>query len=263
MILIGAGNLGGAIAAFINTSRLPYRVLGAFDIDSSLFGKTVGSALIHPMEEMPQFISDNHVDIAVLTVPRSAAVQIAQTLTACGIRAIWNFAHVDLPVPAGIPVEKKNYRELRKKAGVVFQNPDDQLFLPRIRDNVAFGLKNLGVSPEETDRRVQNILQQFNIPELSGRLSMKLSGGEKRLAALASVMVMEPEVLLLDEPTAFLDPKARRNLIRILKRLPQTMLIATHDLSFAAEVCPRAVLLSRGMLIAEKATEEIDEDLIS
>ena len=76
-------------------------------------------------------------------------------------------------------------------------------------------------------------------------------------------MVMEPEVRRLDEPTACLDPKARRNLIRILKRLPQTMLIATHDLSFAAEVCPRAVLLSRGMLIAEKATEEIDEDLIS
>ena len=164
---------------------------------------------------------------------------------------------------AGIPVEKKNYRELRKKAGVVFQNPDDQLFLPRIRDNVAFGLKNLGISPEETDHRVRNILQQFNIPELSGRLSMKLSGGEKRLAALASVMVMEPEVLLLDEPTAFLDPKARRNLIRVLKRLPQTMLIATHDLSFAAEVCPRAAVLSRGKLTAEKPTEEIDEDFIS
>ena len=164
---------------------------------------------------------------------------------------------------AGIPVEKKNYRELRKKAGVVFQNPDDQLFLPRIRDNVAFGLKNLGISPEETDHRVRNILQQFNIPELSGRLSMKLSGGEKRLAALASVMVMEPEVLLLDEPTAFLDPKARRNLIRVLKRLPQTMLIATHDLSFAAEVCPRAAVLSRGKLTAERPTEEIDEDFIS
>ena len=164
---------------------------------------------------------------------------------------------------AGIQVEKKNYRELRRKAGVVFQNPDDQLFLPRIRDNVAFGLKNLGISPEETDHRVRKILQQFNIPELSGRLSMKLSGGEKRLAALASVMVMEPEVLLLDEPTAFLDPKARRNLIRVLKRLPQTMLIATHDLSFAAEVCPRAAVLSRGKLTAEKPTEEIDEDLIS
>ena len=164
---------------------------------------------------------------------------------------------------AGIPVEKKNYRELRRKAGVVFQNPDDQLFLPRIRDNVAFGLKNLGISPEETDYRVRNILLQFNISGLADRLAMKLSGGEKRLAALASVMVMEPEVLLLDEPTAFLDPKARRNLIRVLKRLPQTMLIATHDLSFAAEVCPRAVLLSRGTLTAEKPTEEIDEDLIS
>ena len=164
---------------------------------------------------------------------------------------------------AGIPVEKKNYRELRRKAGVVFQNQDDQLFLPRIRDNVAFGLKNLGISPEEPDYRVRNILLQFNISGLADRLAMKLSGGEKRLAALASVMVMEPEVLLLDEPTAFLDPKARRNLIRVLNRLPQTMLIATHDLSFAAEVCPRAAVLSRGKLTAEKPTEEIDEDFIS
>ena len=164
---------------------------------------------------------------------------------------------------AGIPVERKNYRELRKKVGVVFQNPDDQLFLPRIRDNIAFGLKNLGFGPEETARRVRNILQQFNIPELEDRLAMKLSGGEKRLAALASVMVMEPEILLLDEPTAFLDPKARRNLIRILNRLPQTMLIATHDLAFAAEVCPRAAVLKSGTLIAEMKTEEIDEDIIS
>ena len=164
---------------------------------------------------------------------------------------------------AGIPVEKKNYRELRRKAGVVFQNPDDQLFLPRIRDNVAFGLKNLGMGKEEADEKVRNILLQFNIPGLADRLAMKLSGGEKRLAALASVMVMEPEVLLLDEPTAFLDPKARRNLIRVLKRLPQTMLIATHDLSFAAEVCPRAAVLSRGKLTAERPTEEIDEDFIS
>lgn len=164
---------------------------------------------------------------------------------------------------AGIPVERKNYRELRKKVGVVFQNPDDQLFLPRIRDNIAFGLKNLGTGPEETARRVRNILQQFNIPELEERLAMKLSGGEKRLAALASVMVMEPEILLLDEPTAFLDPKARRNLIRILNRLPQTMLIATHDLAFAAEVCPRAAVLKSGTLITEMKTEEIDEDIIS
>ena len=166
-------------------------------------------------------------------------------------------------VLAGIPVTKKNCTEVRKKVGVVFQNPDDQLFLPSIRDNVAFGLKNLGVGQEETERRVRNILLQFNIPDLSDRLSMRLSGGEKRLAALASVMVMEPEVLLLDEPTAFLDPKARRNLIRVLNRLPQTMLIATHDLSFAAEVCPRALVLSRGTLTADRPTEEIDEDLIS
>ena len=164
---------------------------------------------------------------------------------------------------AGLSVRKENLQEIRKRTGVVFQNPDDQLFLPTIRDNVAFGLKNLGTGKEETDEKVRNILQQFNIPGLADRLAMKLSGGEKRLAALASVMVMEPEVLLLDEPTAFLDPKARRNLIRGLNRLPQTMLIATHDLSFAAEVCPRAAVLSRGKLTAEKPTEEIDEDFIS
>ena len=164
---------------------------------------------------------------------------------------------------AGLEVRKENLQEIRRRTGVVFQNPDDQLFLPTIRDNVAFGLKNLGMGKEEAGEKVRNILLQFNIPGLADRLAMKLSGGEKRLAALASVMVMEPEVLLLDEPTAFLDPKARRNLIRVLKRLPQTMLIATHDLSFAAEVCPRAAVLSRGRLTAEKSTEEIDEDFIS
>ena len=164
---------------------------------------------------------------------------------------------------AGLSVKKENYREIRRKTGVVFQNPDDQLFLPTIRDNVAFGPRNLGLGKEETEAKVRQILLQFNIPELTDRYAAKLSGGEKRLAALASVMVMDPEVLLLDEPTAFLDPKARRNLIRVLKRLPQTMLIATHDLAFAAEVCPRAAVLSRGRLTAEKATEEINEDLIS
>ena len=166
-------------------------------------------------------------------------------------------------VLAGIPVEKKRFGELRRKTGVVFQNPDDQLFLPRIRDNVEFGLKNAGAGAQETAARTEKILTLLNIAELGDRLSMKLSGGEKRLAALASVLVMDPEVLLLDEPTAFLDPKARRNLIRILNRLPQTMLIATHDLAFAAEVCPRALLLSRGMLVMDTSTEDINEDLIS
>ena len=107
------------------------------------------------------------------------------------------------------------------------------------------------------------IMIPLTLDEMLDKPVKGLSGGELQRLAIAATLSKDAEIYLFDEPTAFLDPKARRNLIRILKRLPQTMLIATHDLSFAAEVCPRAVLLSRGTLIAEKATEEIDEDLIS
>lgn len=164
----------------------------------------------------------------------------------------------------GIPVLPKNYPEVRRLAGLVFQNPDDQLFMPTLWEDVLFGPRNWAFSKQKHKARMPidagsmaNIeekclrqLEALGISALKDRLSHKLSGGEKRLGALASVLVMEPAVLLLDEPTAFLDPKSRRRLIAILRELtctdgsPQTMLVATHDLDFARALCGRAILLS-------------------
>lgn len=145
----------------------------------------------------------------------------------------------------------KTVKEVRSKAGVVFQNPDDQLFLPTIYDDIAFGPRNQGLEEEAVRRRVEDRLRMLRIGHLRDRSAMKMSGGEKRLAALATVLAMKPSVILLDEPTAFLDPRARRNLIEILKKLPHTMLIATHDLPFAAEVCPRSIIMKKGELFAD------------
>lgn len=141
---------------------------------------------------------------------------------------------------------RHNLPEIRDKIGMVFQNPDDQLFMPTVYQDIAFGLPL-----ENQKQRVQEILDALGIASLRDKTALKLSGGEKRMAALASVLAMQPSVLLLDEPTAFLDPKARRILIQTLQRLPQTKLIATHDLTFALEVCPRSILLRNGQLFAD------------
>jgi cobalt/nickel transport system ATP-binding protein len=151
----------------------------------------------------------------------------------------------------GVPLDKEHLTAIRTKVGVVFQNPDDQLFLPTIYDDIAFGPRNLGLDEESVRYRVEDRLNLLHISHLRDRTALKLSGGEKRMAALATVLAMKPSVMVLDEPTAFLDPKARRNLIQVLKKLPHTMLIATHDLAFAAEVCQRSVLLRAGKVFAD------------
>ena len=158
---------------------------------------------------------------------------------------------------AGILLEKKNLAELRRKTGVLFQNPDDQLFSATIYDDVAFAPRSAGLSAKETDARVNAALALLGIEYLKDRTPLRLSGGEKRLAALASVIAMEPSVLLFDEPTAFLDPRARRELIKILNGLPQTKLIATHDLAFAEAVSTRAIVLKKGTLFADGAAHDI------
>ena len=147
--------------------------------------------------------------------------------------------------------------EIRKKVGVVFQNPDDQLFLPTIYEDIAFGPRNLGLDEESVRHRVEDRLELLHITHLKDRSALKLSGGEKRMAAIATVLAMKPDVMLLDEPTAFLDPKSRRNLIEVLQRLPHTMLIATHDLAFAAEVCSRSVLLRQGRIVADGSSNDL------
>ena len=160
--------------------------------------------------------------------------------------------HVD-----GVELTKKNLIEIRKKVGVVFQNPDDQLFLPTIYDDVAFGPRNLGMDEESVRYRVEDRMKLLHISHLRNKSALKLSGGEKRMAAMATVLAMKPDVMVFDEPTAFLDPKSRRNLIRVLQKLPHTMLIATHDLTFAAEVCPRCILLKEGKLFADGQAEDL------
>lgn len=151
----------------------------------------------------------------------------------------------------GLELSKKTLNDIRRKVGMVFQNPDDQLFMPMIFDDVAFGPRNYGLGEEETARRVDSTLDMLGISHLKNRSSLKLSGGEKRMAAIATVLTMEPSAMLFDEPTAFLDPKARRGLIGVLKKLGQSQVIATHDLTFAEEVCSRTILLKHGRIYAD------------
>lgn len=161
---------------------------------------------------------------------------------------------------SGMPLDKSHLNEIRSKVGLVFQNPDDQLFLPTIYDDIAFGPRNLGVDETTVKYRVEDRLALLGISHLKDRTALKLSGGEKRMAAMATVLAMKPEVMLLDEPTAFLDPKARRNLINILQSLPHTMVIATHDLSFAGAVCSRSILMKDGRILADRPTSELLND---
>lgn len=162
----------------------------------------------------------------------------------------------------GIELSKRTVNEVRKQIGLVFQNPDDQLFMPLIFDDIAFGCRNFGLPEELVTARVDLTLDQLNISHLRNRSSLKLSGGEKRMAAIASVLAMSPAVLAFDEPTAFLDHKARRALIRTLKQLPHAKIIATHDMAFAAEICNRVVALKDGRVAAEGAISLLHDKTI-
>jgi cobalt/nickel transport system ATP-binding protein len=157
----------------------------------------------------------------------------------------------------GMPVRKDTLWEIRRRAALLFQNPDDQLFMPALADDIAFGPQNYGLEEADVSSRMNAVLEKLGISHLKNRLSHKLSGGEKRLAALAGVLVMEPSLLLLDEPSSFLDPRSRRNLIKILDGLTQTMVIATHDLDLALALCRRVILLKQGRISADGAAPEI------
>jgi len=164
----------------------------------------------------------------------------------------------------GIQLGKKTVNEIRKRAGLVFQNPDDQLFMPLIYDDVAFGCRNFGMTEDEIKMRVAKTLQQLNISHLVNRSSLRLSGGEKRMAAIATVLAMGPSILMFDEPTAFLDPKAKRSLIENLKKLNHTKIIATHDIAFAVKVCSRVIILKNGQITADGMTDILyDKELMT
>lgn len=140
---------------------------------------------------------------------------------------------------------------IRRETGFLFQNPEDQLFLTTVGEDVAFGPKNLGMTPEAAEESANRALEAVGIAAARDRSPWKLSGGEKALAALAGLLACGPETLLLDEPTAGLDPAARENIIAILKGLPCSMVIATHDLDMVLETCDRVVVLDGGRVVGE------------
>jgi cobalt transport protein ATP-binding subunit len=165
---------------------------------------------------------------------------------------------------AGLPVTRPNLREIRRRVGVVFQDPDDQLFMPTVAEDVAFGPANFGVSGNELDARVDAALAAVDMAAHRDRSPLNLSGGQRRRVALATVLSCEPEILVLDEPSSNLDPVARRELAEVLLRLDATMLMVTHDLPFALQLCPRSVVLDDGRVVADGPTRDLlaDTDLL-
>lgn len=157
----------------------------------------------------------------------------------------------------GLLLDKKRLRELREKVGVIFQNPDDQLFMHNVYDDIAFGLRNYGLEEEIIHQRITGIMEELGVEKLQHMNSHKLSGGEKRIIAIATILVMEPSVVLFDEPSSFLDPKTRRRLIVLLRGLKVTKLIATHDLDMALELCDRIIVLKEGKIYAQGRAKEI------
>ena len=156
-----------------------------------------------------------------------------------------------------VPVRKSTMRLVRQAVGMVFQNPDDQLFMPTVAADVAFGPQNMGLPPDEVSRRVSLALADVGATDLADRPPFELSGGQKRMAAIATVLSMEPDILVMDEPTANLDSSARRRLLNILHSFRHTMLVATHDLDMALELCPRAILLDHGRVAADGPTASL------
>ncbi len=160
--------------------------------------------------------------------------------------------------------DRATLREIRRRVGIVFQDPDDQLFMPTVRDDVAFGPANLGLRGAELADRVGEALDAVGMADVADRPPHHLSFGQRRRVAVATVLAMRPEVLVLDEPTSNLDPASRRELADVLRSLDVTVLLVTHDLPYALELCPRSVVLSGGTIVADGATPDIlaDEALL-
>jgi cobalt/nickel transport system ATP-binding protein len=158
--------------------------------------------------------------------------------------------------------DKDNLLEIRRRVGIVFQDPDDQLFMPTVREDVEFGPFNMGLRGDELIERVNWALEQVAMSEFVDRAPHHLSFGQRRRVALATVLAMKPEILIMDEPSSNLDPASRRELADIVRSLDVTVLMVTHDLPYALELCPRSVILSGGVIVSDKSTREILNDKV-
>jgi cobalt/nickel transport system ATP-binding protein len=163
---------------------------------------------------------------------------------------------------AGLEVSDSSALEVRRRVGLVFQDPDDQLFMPTVGQDVAFGPANFGVEGTELEARVGEALEAVSMLDALDRAPHHLSYGERRRVAIATVLAMKPEILVLDEPTSNLDPASRRELMEVLRELPITQLVVTHDLPFALELCPRALVMDEGRIVAGDVTVDVLSDEI-
>ena len=161
---------------------------------------------------------------------------------------------------SGLPVVREHLQEIRRRVGIVFQDPDDQLFLGTVRQDVAFGPANLGLKGAALEQRVMHALDLVGMADFVDRPPHHLSFGQRRRVAVATVLAMEPEILVLDEPSSNLDPASRRELADILRSLDVTVLMVTHDLPYAYELCPRSVVLSEGVVVADGTTYDVLTD---
>ncbi len=161
----------------------------------------------------------------------------------------------------GILLEEKTLSQIRRQIGFCFQNPDDQLFMPTILEDITFGPLNYGLSPETATEVAEKLLVEFGLEKYANRSVYELSGGQKRLAALAAILALKPEILILDEPTNGLDPLWRRNLAEIILKLPvKIILIASHDLNWVSKVTERALILQSGQIQVDTSTKNIIQD---
>jgi len=160
----------------------------------------------------------------------------------------------------GFPLTDGSLGKVRAAVGLVFQDPDDQLFSPTVFEDVAFGPLHMGAPESEVRERVAHALDAVGMRDFAERVSHHLSAGEKKRIAIATVLSMDPEILVLDEPSAGLDPRARRGLINLLRELPQTMLVSTHDLLLVRELFPRTAIMDRGQIVADGPTASILND---
>lgn len=159
-----------------------------------------------------------------------------------------------------IPIVKKTLPLIRRAVGLVFQNPDDQLFMPTVEEDVAFGLVNMQLPPDEIERRVVESLKEVGALSLRKRAPYQLSGGQKRSVAIATVLSMEPDILIMDEPSSNLDPQARRLLMNQIESFTHTCLIATHDLEMVRELCKRTIIMNDGLIVADGETHTLFAD---
>jgi cobalt/nickel transport system ATP-binding protein len=157
----------------------------------------------------------------------------------------------------GLPVTEKNIFKIRRKVGIVFQNPDEQLFMPTVFDDIAFGPLNMGITPDEIKSRVITALYSVGLAGYEQKISHHLSSGEKKRVALATILSMEPDILVLDEPTSNLDPATRREFIDLLKKFNHTKIIAGHDMDMIKQLCTRVIVMNKGIIAAIDTPDNI------